>query len=193
MQSLSVDLVLLRTAAPDLPLAVGRVLAARVIERHEKHGILNLAGALLTAELPDEVQVGDRLRLVVRETTAERVVLQLAGHVRAGQLMSPPAVEVPFAAERRLVVLAREEGDGPDGSAAKVVALQVESPSLGVVELRIGLDEELVHARAALEEGEPLTLARAHASELRAALAAAAGRPAEVDVVPHRGPLDVYV
>ncbi|HYV15182.1 MAG TPA: hypothetical protein VE972_04105 [Conexibacter sp.] len=193
MQSLSVDLVLLRSAAPDLPLAVGRVLAARVIERNGKHGILNLAGALLTAELPDEVQVGDRLRLIVRETTAERVVLQLAGHARAAALAQPPPAEVPHAPDRRIAVLAREEDTPPgDGRPAKVVMLRVETPTLGTVELRIALDDELVHARAALVEGVPLTLARAHAGALKSAIGAAAGRAAEVDVVARPDPLDVY-
>jgi hypothetical protein len=193
MQSLSVDLVLLRSAAPDLPLAIGRVLAARVIERHEKHGILNLAGALLTAELPDEVQVGDRLRLIVRETTAERVVLQLAGHARAASLPSPPPTDPPIPPERQAAVLAREEDGTPgEGRPAKVVALRVETEALGTVELRIALDDDLVHARAALAEGAPLTLARAQAGALKSAIGAAAGRAAEVDVVARPNPLDVY-
>ncbi|MBS1869778.1 MAG: hypothetical protein JSS99_08945 [Actinobacteria bacterium] len=62
MRPLAVDLVLLRATAPDLPLVVGRVLAARVVERHGQRGI---AGAYLTAELPEELQPGDSLRLVV--------------------------------------------------------------------------------------------------------------------------------
>jgi hypothetical protein len=192
MQSLSVDLVLLRSAAPDLPIVVGRILAARVIERHEQHGILNLAGALLTAELPDEVQVGDRLRLIVRETTAERVVLQLAGHARAAVLAQPPAAEVPVPPERRISVLAGEEDAAQEGRPAKVVAIRVETEALGLVELRIALDDELVHARAALVEGAPLTLARAHAGALKSAIGAAAGRAAEVEIVARPDPLDVY-
>ncbi|HEX4807133.1 MAG TPA: hypothetical protein VFU94_14635 [Conexibacter sp.] len=78
MRPLAVDLVLLRSTAPDLPLAVGRVLAARVVERHGRHGVLNLAGAFLTAELPEEVQAGDTLRLVVQEASGGRAVLALA-------------------------------------------------------------------------------------------------------------------
>jgi hypothetical protein len=78
MRPLAVDLVLLRSTAPDLPLVVGRVLAARVIERRGRHGIINLAGAYLTAELPDELEPGDTLRLVVQEAHGEQVVLALA-------------------------------------------------------------------------------------------------------------------
>ena len=47
MRPLAVDLFLLRSTAPDLPLVVGRVLAARLVERHGQHGIINLAGAYL--------------------------------------------------------------------------------------------------------------------------------------------------
>src|SRR5690606_26622537 len=70
MQPLAVDVLLLRAAAPDLPLTVGRTLVARVLERGLRGvGILNLAGAIVTAELPASVRAGDRLRLVVREAT----------------------------------------------------------------------------------------------------------------------------
>jgi hypothetical protein len=82
MRPLAVDLVLLRSTAPDLPLVVGRVLAARVVERHARHGVINLAGTYLTAELPEELQAGDSLRLVVEEMTSERVVLALASRPR---------------------------------------------------------------------------------------------------------------
>lgn len=78
MRPHAVDLVLLRATAPDLPLVVGRVLAARVVDRRGRHGVIDLAGAYLSAELPDELEPGDRLRLVVKEATGERVVLALA-------------------------------------------------------------------------------------------------------------------
>lgn len=77
MRPLAVDLVLLRATAPDLPLVVGRVLAARVVERRGRHGILSLAGAFLTAELPDEVRAGDTLRLAVDGVGSERAELRL--------------------------------------------------------------------------------------------------------------------
>lgn len=193
MQPLSVDLVLLRATAPDLPLAVGRVLAARVIERHgERHGILNLAGAIITAELPEGVAAGERLRLVVREATADRVVLQLFEGPPAPALVPPAPAEVRLPGGTLVTAVERDEAKG-DGGSAHVVALRVESAALGTVELRIALDEELVHARAALAEGPSLTLARERAGALRSALGAAAGRTAEVDVVARPNPLDVYV
>jgi hypothetical protein len=190
MRPLAVDLVLLRSTAPDLPLVVGRVLAARVVERHGQHGVLNLAGAYLTAELPEEVQAGDRLRLAVRELTPERVVFQLLDGPPA---QDPPALARPPANDDRVVLL-DHEGDDPDAGGARpqVVTLRFEGQAIGAVELRVTLDEELVHVRAALADGEPLALARARSATLRAALAQAAGRPAEVDVVARPERVDVY-
>src|SRR5690349_5647311 len=110
MRPLAVDLVLLRSTAPDLPLVVGRVLAARVVERHGQHGVINLAGAYLTAELPDDVRAGDRLRLVVQETRGERAVLALAQEPPSGAQVPPPLAEPPTAGDR--VVVLRSEGEG---------------------------------------------------------------------------------
>lgn len=185
MRPLAVDLVLLRATAPDLPLVVGRVLAARVVERHGQHGIINLAGAYLTAELPDEVQAGDRLRLVVQEARGDRAVLALAQQEQPPPLAEPPRapadpVEIP--------------GDGEAGEEGRpqVVTVRFEGSALGVVELRVALDDALAHARVALTEGPGLALARARADGLRAALAAAAGRTAEVEIVERPRPVDVY-
>jgi hypothetical protein len=195
MDPLAVDLVLLRTAAPDLPIVVGRVLSARVVERNGRHGILNLAGAILTAELPDEVQVGDRLRLVVRETTPERVVFQQIVPAAPPPLAAPPpppggSIEAALPGGGRVELLGRD-GEG-DGGAAHELTLRVELSALGTVDLWLALDDERVAARVALGEGRPLALAQEGAGELRAALGAAAGRPAEVTLVARPDPLDVY-
>lgn len=193
MRPFAVDLVLLRSTAPDLPLVVGRVLAARVVERHGQHGVLNLAGAYLTAELPDEVQAGDKLRLVVQETSGERAVLALAQGPPSPAQVPLGLAEPPAAAVDSLLVL-DSDGDGsPDGERAHVVTLRFEGAALGTVELRVALDEALVHARAALADGPALALARERSGALRAALAQAASRSAEVEVVARPSPLDVYV
>jgi hypothetical protein len=191
MDPLAVDLVLLRTAAPDLPIVVGRVLTARVVERNGRHGILNLAGAIVTAELPDEVQEGDRLRLAVRETTAERVVLQqIPAHgppPLAAGAAPPPRAQLP---QGGAVELLGREGGGEPG-APQELTLRVQLPSLGVVDLWLALDEHRVAARVALGEGA-LPAAHERSGALGAALAAAAGRPAEVTLVARADPLDVY-
>jgi hypothetical protein len=185
MRPLAVDLVLLRSTAPDLPLVVGRVLAARVVERHDRHGVINLAGAYLTAELPDEVQVGDRLRLVVQEARGDRAVLALA------QQQPPPLAESPRT-PHDAVVVGRDPGEGGEQEAPQVVTVRFEGEAIGAVELRVALDEALVHARAAFPQGPALTLARERVESLRAALAATAGRMAEVEIVARPERVDVY-
>lgn len=193
MRPLAVDLVLLRATAPDLPLVVGRVLAARVVERHGQHGVLSLANAFLTAELPDEVQAGDRLRLVVQEVRGDRAVLALADGPPSPAQVPPALAEPPPAPGDAQVALVDRDGDGGAEERAHVVALRFEGAAIGTVELRVALDDALVHARAALAEGPGLERARAGAEGLRSALAAAAGRAAEVEVVSRPAPLDVYV
>jgi hypothetical protein len=193
MRPLAVDLVLLRSMAPDLPLVVGRVLAARVVERRGPHGIISLAGAYLTAELPDELQAGDRLRLVVQETSGERVMLALAEGPPSPAQVPPGLAQAPPGEVDGVVVLGGGADGTPDGGQAHVVTLRFEGAALGTVELRVALDEQLVHARAALAQGAALELARERAATLRAALATAAARPAEVEVVARPNPLDVYV
>jgi hypothetical protein len=185
VQPLAVDLVLLRATAPELPLAVGRILSARVVERHgERHGILNLAGAIVTAELPEDVQEGDRLRLAIRELSSDRVVLQ---HL-------PPQAPPPLTAAFGELRVALADPDGESGSEGEehVVALRCESAALGVVELRLALGGGVLTARVALDAGDALERGRAHAEALRSALSAASGVPAEVEIVPRRESLDVY-
>ena len=184
MRPLAVDLVLLRSTAPDLPLVVGRVLAARVVERHGQHGVINLAGAYLSAELPDELQPGDRLRLVVQEARGDRAVLAL--------VQEPvPALAQPPHAPCDPVAIVGDGAAGDDG-AARAVTVRFEGSAIGTVELRVALDEQLVHVRAALTDGPALALARERSEELRAALAGAARRTAEVEIVARPGPVDVY-
>jgi hypothetical protein len=192
MRPLAVDLVLLRSTAPDLALVVGRVLAARVVERHGQHGVISLAGAFLTAELPEEVQAGDRLRLVVQETNGERAVLALAQEPPSPAQVPPPLAEAAIAGNR--VVVLGSDGDGDaEGERAHVVTVRFEGKALGTVELRVALDELLVHALAAFADGPALELARLRADGLRDALAVAASRSAEVEIVARPNPLDVYV
>ncbi len=185
MRPFAVDLVLLRSTAPDLPLVVGRVLAARVVERNGRHGIISLAGAYLTAELPEELQAGDRLRLVVQQAKGDQVLLALAQD-------PPPLAEPPRALHDPVLAVAHERGTGEEDDRPHVVTVRFEGDALGTVELRVALDDALVHARAALAAGPALELAGEHAPTLRAALATAAGRPAEVEIVERPRPLDVY-
>lgn len=195
MQSIAVDLLLLRQSAPDLTLTVGRSLAARVLERGPNGlGIVNLAGAIVTAELPGQVQAGDRLRVVVRETTSERALLQIAQqHQQLAPAFQPPAAaQTALPGGGRVEVAGREgDGGGRDGDGPAAVTLRVELPRLGVVELRVALDG-CASVRVALGRCLPLELGESRAGLLRAAVAAATGRDAEVTVVARHDPLDVY-
>lgn len=76
MDVLRVAVALLRAQLPDLVLRPGMTLPARVIEREGRFGVLLLAGTPLSAELPETLQAGDRLRLRVEEIGADRVLLR---------------------------------------------------------------------------------------------------------------------
>lgn len=198
--NIAVNAMLLRASAPDLALTPGRSLGAHVLERGPQNmGILNLAGAILTAELPGDVQPGDRLRLIVREATNERVLLQIAA-AQSSQQSLAPALQPPAPAEvnlpggRRLALLEREGADGGGsggGEEAGAVTLRYELPALGAVELHVAVDAAAARVRVSLAAGA-LELGEARATVLRAALEAKLGRPAEITVVPRRDPLDVY-
>src|SRR5919206_4840185 len=86
MDLLRVEAALLRAQVPELVLRPGMTLPARVMERAGQFGVLLLAGTPLSAELPDELQAGDRLRLRVEEVGADRVVLRA---VEAQQAPAP--------------------------------------------------------------------------------------------------------
>jgi hypothetical protein len=197
MQPLAVDLVLLRAGAPDVALTPGRSLMARVLERGPSNvGIINLAGAILTAELPAHVQAGDRLRLVVRETTGDRVIFGVAPPL--AQQPAQPGLVPPAPAEVRwpldggsLALLEREAGAGA-GDAAGSITLRWEAPALGPVQLRIALDGGGVRAQVTLAPGLPLELGERAAAALRARLAHTTKRPATVVVGPLRRPVDLY-
>jgi hypothetical protein len=62
MDLLRVEAALLRAQLPELVLRAGMTLPARVMERAGRFGVLLLAGTPLSAELPDELRPGDRLR-----------------------------------------------------------------------------------------------------------------------------------
>jgi hypothetical protein len=187
------EAALLRAAMPDLVLREGAVLAARVAERSGKHGLLMLAGSALVAELPDEVRAGERLRLAVQDAAGERVVLRI---VPEPPTTVPPAlVPLPLpdgrTAHVRVDERAAEGARGETGEATSV-ALVYDSPALGAVELRLSLEGGRVGARVQVGTGAPLFLAEEGREALRAALAEATRRPAEVAVVPRHDPLDVY-
>ncbi|MDO8184473.1 hypothetical protein Q5424_03270 [Conexibacter sp. JD483] len=195
---IAVNAMLLRAAAPDLALIPGRSLMASVIERGPQNvGIINLAGAILTAELPEDVRPGDRLRLVVRESTNERLLMQIAppreAQHAAATLQPPAPAEVNLPGGRAIALVERRtgRGGGAAGGEEEAVALRLRLPALGEVELHVSQDAAATRVRVLLAP-EAVALGAQRSQQLRAALEARIGRPADVAVAPRRQPLDVY-
>ena len=193
---LRVEAALLRSVLPDLVLREGMRIVASVAERAGAKGIIVLAGTPLAAQLPDNVQPGDVLRLVVAETSPERVVLRIAEPAAAGPLQPPPvavAVPLPGAMSARIAV---DERDGAGAGAPPEhheVRLTYASAALGRLELQLALaGEDALRVNVRARAGVPFELAERHAAELAAAIGAATGRAVQVSVSPRHDPLDVY-
>jgi hypothetical protein len=195
---LALDLALVRDVLlPGLTLTPGRAMMARVAEADQgAGGKLAIAGYLLDAELPRELAAGQGVRLVVREVTADRVLLVATHEPAAATTPAPVAapIELPGGAQLRVLEDGGEEGGagGGDGRGDHALGLVLELPGLGPLELRFGLDAAAVRASIAANPGPALARAQAQAGELREALARACQLPATVTVHPRRQPLDLY-
>src|SRR4051794_23208288 len=109
---LQVEAAFFRRAMPDLILREGSMLAARVAERHGRHGIITLGGTPLLAELPDGVKTGDTLQLLVADTRGEKVVMRLIQDNPAEQAASSVNLTQPDGSQARLTV---DEDGSQDG------------------------------------------------------------------------------
>src|SRR3954447_2568560 len=187
---LQLESALLRRQLPDLLLRPGMTLFARVAERSGQHGIIVLAGSPLVAQLPDEVQAGDKLRLLVEDTRGERVTMKLVQE-QAVAPPSNPAVSLPLPGGDASVSVEERDAD-PDDPEHASISLTYDSPSLGAVGLVLSLAPGAVSVRAEMAAGEAFELGSSAAEELRSRLADATGRAAEVTVVPRREPVDLY-
>jgi hypothetical protein len=180
--------LLLQTAMPDLPLHEGSSFVARVASRGQDGAAsLVVAGELLSATVPDEVQTGQTLRLTVAEVTPERVTLRMEPAQQqqpAAQAAPPPP---PPAQQPRVRV-----EDRPDArrSAAgeEAVTIVLETPGLGTLRVRVATTPGSVSATVQVPPAA-LARAQARADVLRSGLASQVGRPATVSVVP--GAVDV--
>jgi hypothetical protein len=191
MDLLRVQAALLRAQLPELVLRPGMTLPARVMERHGQMGILLLAGTPLSAQLPDGLKAGDRLRLRV-EDVGEQVVLRTVDSPAQQQQQQqapptpPPEIGLPLpngtTAQLRVTEKA-DEGRGEDEPVA--VALDYDSPALGTLDLRLvqqpgGAGLQVTVGATA---GAPEERVRGAAEELRRALADATGLAATVRVI----------
>ncbi len=196
---IAVNAMLLRAAAPDLALIPGRSLMASVLERGPQNvGIINLAGAILTAELPEDVRPGDRLRLVVKESTNERLLMQIAppreataGRAAVAAVAGAGGAQPAGRAQHRAGRAAQGQPRRRGGADEEAVTLRLRLPALGEVELRVAQDAAATRVRVTLPP-EAVALGAQRSQELRAALESRIGRPADVAIVPRRQPLDVY-
>ncbi|HLI58266.1 MAG TPA: hypothetical protein VKV21_01240 [Solirubrobacteraceae bacterium] len=203
MSVLALDLALVRDVLlPGLTLSPGRGMMARVVASDEgSGGRLAIAGYLLEAELPRELAAGQSLRLVVRDVSGDRVLLSVDPHDTAAPTPAPEAppplaAPIPLPGGAQLQVLpdgGEEQSRGGSGrSGDHALALRLDLPGLGPLELRFGLDAASVRAAIAADPGEALAHAQAGAGELRDALTRVCERPATVTVIARRRPLDVY-
>lgn len=181
---------------PDLILRPGATFAARVAERGEgRHGIITLAGVPLVAELPDQVQAGDTLRLLVADTRGDQVLMRLVQDQAAGQTFQTEAfIAQPDGSQGRLTVDrdGGQEGGGERDPEHAAIGITYATPRLGEVALRLELAPGLVRVRAEVTAGRVFDLADDASDYLRRQIAARTGRAVEVTVVPRRDHVDAY-
>jgi hypothetical protein len=208
---------------PDIKIVPGRAVMARVVQAPPgQKGSLSIAGYLLDAELPEDVQAGQDLRLVIRDVNAERVLLAITdpheaeqgGRLAESQQTDQTQQAQPLHAQLPDPSLAAQGGWGPiplpgggdvqvterdaggtGGRAAdrQNVLLRYNAPALGAVDLRFQMDAGALSLSVTLPPGQPLELAQASAESLRQTLIQSApGRAVSVTVAPRREPLDLY-
>lgn len=190
MQPLAVDLQLLRSVLlPGMRIVPGRAFMARVVAADGGgRGSLSIAGYVVDAALPKGVRPGQELRLVVRETSAERVLLSIQ------QQDTPPAQSAPASLPGGGTVQVTERDPGQTGesrSGSHSLTLRYDAPALGAIDLHFELDPVSLRLAVAVSP-TALPDAQAATGDLRAALAEAAQRATSVTVSPRREPLEIY-
>jgi hypothetical protein len=196
VQPIAVQIITLQQVMPDVSLRLGQSLLARVAERHGDRGILMIAGQPLVAQLPEHVRAGDVLKLAVRDITAEQVVMQMHEGKEAAQAQqgSQNAIPLAFPGAAPSQIIVDDEASGGDGAGegdVSTVAITYESPALGAMNFRIGMDGSRVVVEVRTAAGAPLEIATAAADTLRDRLAYATERAASVTVTPRPGSFNV--
>jgi hypothetical protein len=196
MQPIAVQLITLQQVMPDVTLRLGQSLLARVAERHGDRGILMIAGQPLVAQLPEQVRAGDVLKLAVRDITAEQVVMQMHEGKEApqAQQQGQSAIPLAFPGQPPSQIVVDDDSSGSDAAGegdVSAVAVTYESPALGAINFRIGMDGARVVCEVRVAAGAPLEVASAAAEALQSALAAKTERAAAVTVAPRVGSFDV--
>ena len=180
-------------------------MARVVVAEGTGRGSLSIAGFLVDAELPKDVRAGQDLRLVVKDVSAERVLLTMSDDrpgtaQQAGQQqqlttpeLPPGAVPVPVPGGGQLAVTERDaHGGRPGDGTTHSVALRYTTPELGALDLHFTLDAGSLAVTVSVPPGPGLPLAQADAETLRQTLAEQLQRAVSVTVKPRREPLDLY-
>jgi hypothetical protein len=196
VQPIAVQLITLQQVMPDVALRLGQSLVARVAERHGDRGILMIAGQPIVAQLPSEARAGDVLRLIVKDMSAEQVVMQMHEGREAAQAaqQGQPNVPLAFPGQQPSHVIVDDQASGGSGGAdgdVAAIALTYDSPALGAMNFRIGMDAANVVVEVRMAAGAPFEVANAAADALRAAVAEATERNAQVSVAVRPGSFDV--
>ena len=136
------------------------------------------------------------LKLAVRDITAEQVVMQMHEGKEAAQAQQGPQNAVPLAFPGQVPsqIIVDDQASGGDGAGegdVSTVALTYESPALGAINFRLGMDGSRVAVEVRVAAGAPLEVASAAAEALRERLAAATDRAASVTVAPRPGSFNV--
>jgi hypothetical protein len=195
MQPVAVQLLQLQALMPEVTLRPGQTLVARVAERHDHKGILMLAGKPLVAELPENVRAGDVLKLAVTDISADKVVMQMREGQEAQQTQQnnviPLSIPFPDGHPAHINFDDAKSGGEDREHAFHAVALTYDSPTLGPINLRIGMDPTTVMVEVRIAAGAPLEIASAASEILSENLAARTGKPAMVSVQPRPGSFNV--
>jgi hypothetical protein len=197
MQPMAVDLRVLRALlTPEIKIVPGRAMMARVVLADGSgRGSLSIAGFLLEAELPKNVRSGDDLRLVVRDVSAERVLLGIADqHPDVPPVPVPVAapVTIPLPGGGHLQVTERDAaGADPAARDSHTLSLRYDAPALGAVDLRFDLDPTALRLGVTVSP-RALEPAQSAGDSLRESLCAELARPVSVTVSARREPLDIY-
>jgi hypothetical protein len=195
MQPVAVQLLQLQAMMPEVTLRPGQTLVARVAERHDHKGILMLAGKPIVAELPENVRAGDVLKLAVKDISADKVIMQMreAQETQQPQQNNLVPLSVPFPDGHPAHINFDDAKSGGEDRehAFHAVALTYESPALGPINLRIGMDPNAVMVEVRIAAGAPLEIAKAASELLSESLTQRTGRPAAVSVHPRPGSFNV--
>jgi hypothetical protein len=197
MDAIQLNAVLLRNLLPDLRMTPGATFVGRIMERHAGHGLLNLGGTVLVAQLPEGVEAGARLRLAVQEVTQDKVVMRIVPDQGGGAPAQAPqqplhgaasavAIPLPDGTQAQMRLEVAEEQQDPTrpggGATTKAVTVHYDSPALGRVDVRLVLGPNGLVAGVGAAPGAPVHLAEQHIGELRAGLSRAMGQPVDVHV-----------